>query len=112
MQAPNIPRTKYHVPFPLLSSYQSINPGLRQVFMIRNKASFYGEDLSTPRPTSKLKDHPLSAVRDCLFNILAATLHIGGGSSIRNLRMPHTMVTGTHISRFYSLTQPLFCKYN
>ena len=25
----------------------------------------------------KLEDHPLPVVRDCLFNILAATLHIG-----------------------------------
>ena len=38
--------------------------------------SFYGEELLAPRPTSKLKDHPLSAVRDCLFNIFAATFHI------------------------------------
>jgi hypothetical protein len=27
-----------------------------------------------PRPTPKLEDHPLSAVRDCLFSIFAATL--------------------------------------
>ena len=27
-------------------------------------------------PTPKLEDHPLSAVRDCLFNIFAAILHI------------------------------------
>ena len=26
--------------------------------------------------TAKLEDHPLSAVRDCLFNIFAPTLHI------------------------------------
>jgi hypothetical protein len=32
--------------------------------------------LLAPRPTPKLEDHPLSAVRDCLFNIFAATLHI------------------------------------
>jgi len=37
---------------------------------------FYGEGLLAPRPTLKLEDHPLSAVRDCLFNIFAATLHI------------------------------------
>ena len=66
--------------------------------MFRNKASFYGEDLSTPRPTLKLEDHPLSAARDCLFNIFAATLHIGGRSSNRNLRTRHAMVTGTHSS--------------
>jgi len=34
----------------------------------------YGE-LLAPRPTSKLEDHPLSAVRNCLFNIFAVTLH-------------------------------------
>jgi hypothetical protein len=37
---------------------------------------FYREELLAPRPTPKLKDHPLSAVRDCLFNIFAVTLHI------------------------------------
>jgi hypothetical protein len=30
---------------------------------------FSGEGLLAPRPTSKLKDHPLSAVHDCLFSI-------------------------------------------
>jgi len=49
-----------------------------------------------PRPTPKLQDHPSSAVRDCLFNLFAATLLIGGRSSIRNLRTRHAMVTGTH----------------
>jgi len=38
--------------------------------MFCKKASFYGEDLSTPFLTSKLEYHPLSAVCDCLFNIL------------------------------------------
>ena len=47
--------------------------------------------LSTLRPTPKLEDHPLSAVRDCLFNIFAATHHIGGRSSIRKLRTRHAM---------------------
>jgi hypothetical protein len=41
----------------------------------RNKVIFYGEELLAPRPTPKLEDHPLSAVRDCLFNIFAASLH-------------------------------------
>jgi len=44
----------------------------------------YGEQLLAPRPTPELEDHPLSAVRDCLFNTFAATLHIGGRSSLRN----------------------------
>jgi len=59
---------------------------------------FHGEALLAPRPTPKLEDHPLSAVRDCLFNLFAATLHIGGRSSIRNLRTRHAVVTGTHLS--------------
>jgi hypothetical protein len=62
--------------------------------MIRNKTNFYGEELSTPRPTPSLGDHPLSAVRDCLFSIFAATLPIGGRSSNRNLRTRPDMVTG------------------
>ena len=40
----------------------------------------------------------MSAVRDCLFNTFAATLHTGGCSSIRNLRTRLAMVTGTHLS--------------
>jgi hypothetical protein len=36
----------------------------------------YGEELLALRPTPKLEDNPLSAVRDCLFNVFAATLHI------------------------------------
>jgi hypothetical protein len=34
----------------------------------------YSEGLLAPRPTPKLEDHPLSAVRDFLFTIFAATL--------------------------------------
>ena len=64
--------------------------------MFRNKTRFYGEELLAPRPTPKLGDHPLSAVRDCLFNIFVVTLHIGGRFSIRNLRTRHAVVTGTH----------------
>jgi len=43
--------------------------------MFRNYASFYSEELFAPRPTPKLEDHPLSVVRDCLFNTFVATLH-------------------------------------
>jgi len=48
--------------------------------MFRNKICFYGEELLAPHSTPKLKDHPLSAVRDCLFNIFLATHHTGGRS--------------------------------
>jgi hypothetical protein len=60
-------------PYPELKSYQRSSPGPRFCMVFRNMVIFYGEELLAPRPTSKLKDHPLSAVRDC---IIAATLHI------------------------------------
>jgi hypothetical protein len=59
------------------------------------KIRFQSEALLAPRPTPKLEDHPLSAVRDCLFNTFTATLHTGGRSSIRNLRTRHAVGTGT-----------------
>ena len=60
---------------------------------------FHEEVLLASRPTPKLEDHPSSAVRDCLFNLFAATLHIGDRSSIRNLRTRHAVVTGTHLTQ-------------
>ena len=68
--------------------------------MFLNKV-FYREGLLAPRPTPKLEDHPLSAVDDSLFNLFAATLLIGGRSSIRNLRTCHALVTGTHYMVVY-----------
>jgi hypothetical protein len=53
-----------------------LRPGPRLFVTLRNKLIFYGEELLVPRPSPKLEGHPLSAVRDCLFNIFAATLHI------------------------------------
>jgi len=44
--------------------------------MFSNVVRFYVEQFSAPRPTPKLEDHNLSAVRDCLFNIFAAVFHI------------------------------------
>jgi hypothetical protein len=55
------------------TSYE-VRPGPRLLVYIRNRLIFYGE-LLVARPTQKLEDHPLSAVRDCLFNIFAAALH-------------------------------------
>ena len=95
-------RAKYHVLFPLLKSYQSISPGPRfSLWTIRNMIRFYSEELLAPRPTPKLEDHTLSAVRDCLFNIFATTLHLGGLSSFRSLRTPHPVVIGTHVPRIF-----------
>jgi hypothetical protein len=78
--------------------HQRISSGPRQLYPFRNTASFYGKELSAPHPTPKLEYHPLSVVLDCLFNILTATLHIGGRSSIRNLRTRRAVVIGTHLS--------------
>jgi len=67
-------------------------------YVFRNKGFFYGEELSAPSRNPKLEDYPVSAARDCLFNIFAATLHSGGRSSIRNPRTRHVVVTGAHLS--------------
>ena len=45
--------------------------------------------------TNKLEDHTISAVRDILFNIFAATVHTGDHSSIRKFRPRHVTLTGT-----------------
>jgi len=59
-------------------------------------AMSYGEEMLAPRPNPKPDDYPLSAVCDCLFNIFAATFHIGDRPSICNLRTLKVLVTGTH----------------
>jgi hypothetical protein len=66
--------------------------------MFRNKIRFDDEELLAPRTTPKLEDHLLS-VRNFLFSIVAAILHTGDRSSIRNLRMRRAVVTETHVSR-------------
>jgi hypothetical protein len=67
--------------------------------MFHHKGSFYGEDLSAPRSTPKQEDNPMSAVRDCLFNIFVANLHIRGRSSIRKHMTRNAVVTLAHLSR-------------
>ena len=76
-----------------------------RLWVFRTHFFFHGKELLAPRPTPKLEDHPLPAVRDCLFNLFAATLHIGGRSSIRNLRTRHAVVTGTNYC-LYLLPEP------
>jgi len=46
-----------------------------------------------------MEEHPLSIIRDCLFNLFAATFHIGGRSFISNLRTRHVVETRTHLSQ-------------
>jgi hypothetical protein len=77
---------------------------VRGIFFLifRNQIRFYGEEFLTPRPTSNLEDHPLSAVRDYLFSIFTVTVHIGGRSSISNVKKRQAVVAGTNLymSRF------------
>ena len=62
--------------------------------MFRNMIRCYGEELLAHHPTPKLEDHPLSAVRR------QGMVHIGGRSSIRNLRTRHAVMVGTHLPLF------------
>jgi hypothetical protein len=81
-----------------LKSYQSISPDPRlYMWIFRNKNMFSRWGVVSPSPNPKLEYHPLSAVRGCSFNTFAATLHVGGRFSIRNLRTRHAVVTGTHL---------------
>jgi len=64
-----------NIHFPLPRSFQRIRSIPKPCVTFRNKLVFYGEELLGPHPTPKLEDYPLSAVRDCLFNVFAATLH-------------------------------------
>jgi hypothetical protein len=38
--------------------------------------NFNGDELVAPRPTTELKDNPLSVVRSYIFNVFAVTFHI------------------------------------
>jgi len=76
--------------------HKSRSPSPRPCEMLRNILSVFGEELLAPRPKPKRVYQPSSAVRECLFNIFAATLHIGGRSSIGSLRTRHAVVTGAH----------------
>jgi hypothetical protein len=98
LQASYSPRTKSYVPFALLRLHHRINPGPRQMYPFCNKASFYSDNLFAPCPSPKLENHPSSAVHDCLFNIFAATLHIGGCSYIHNLKTRHAVVMWANLS--------------
>jgi hypothetical protein len=66
----------FHVPY-LMPIFPSLGicPILRSSVTNCRKLICYGEEL-VPYSTTKLEDHPLSAVHDCLFNTFAATLHI------------------------------------
>jgi len=43
--------------------------------MVCNMIRFCGEELLAPLPNPKLEENPLSDGHDCLFKVLAATIH-------------------------------------
>ena len=64
-----------------LSAFHGTRSSITAITSVRKPACecfltefFYREGLLAPRPTPKLEDHLSSAVRDCLFNLFAATL--------------------------------------
>jgi hypothetical protein len=57
-------------------SSQRIRPDVQALCSISWRLGFYRDELLATSQTSQHEDHPLSAVRDCLFSIFAATLHI------------------------------------
>jgi hypothetical protein len=75
------------------------------IITFRKKIPLHGEELLAPPPTHKLEDHPLLALRDCLFNTFVATLHIGGRSSIRNLWTRHAVVKETYLLNMNSYSK-------
>ena len=60
--------------------------------------TFLRRGVVSTSPKPQAGGPPIVGCPDCLVNTLAATLHIGGRSSIRNLRTRHYLVTGTHLS--------------
>jgi len=92
----SLPRSKQ--PAALPSSEQKISRRQTQLWTFHKMAIFCGEELLAPRPTTKLEDHPLSAVRDCLFSVFTATLLFGDRSSIRIPRTRQAVVEGTVLS--------------
>jgi hypothetical protein len=54
--------------------YKRISRSSKPCEMFRNIVPFYSKELLTSRLTPKLEDHSLLAVRDCSFNIFAATI--------------------------------------
>ena len=66
---------KPHIHFPSLKSLHIIR-SFDSLCICCNMLTFTPRGFLPSRPIPKLDDHPLSALRNCLFSIFAATLHI------------------------------------
>jgi len=75
-------------------------PSPRPCVTFRKKLVFYSDEFLAPRPISKVEDYPLSALRDCLFNILAATLHIWRRLTLRIQRPGNVWPSATSWCRY------------
>jgi hypothetical protein len=58
IQAPNIPCTESHIPFPFFRSCQNISPGSRHICMFSDYTSFYGGTSPNPQAWSHLLGCP------------------------------------------------------
>ena len=65
----------YFFHFPLLHPKRSVKVQSPRV-AVRDILIFYGKDFLVSRQTPKMVDHPLSAVRHCLFSTSTAALYI------------------------------------
>ena len=66
------------------------------VWTYRNKMSLWWGVVSTS-PNPQAGGPPILGCPQLLSQYIAATLHIGGRSSIHNLRMHQAVVIGTHL---------------
>jgi len=79
---------------------KTIHPSPRPSITFRKKLIF-GKGLLAPRPTTKLEGHPLTPVRNYLFNILATILNIWRASppsAIRGRAMPWWQGPTQHVN--------------
>jgi hypothetical protein len=73
MHSSSLPFVLQAVP---ILSYYAKNQSMSEASSEFSKQDYFlWWSVLAPRLIPKLEDHPMSAVRDCLFNIFAATLH-------------------------------------
>jgi hypothetical protein len=92
----NFSHSTYQISCPYFLAYviYSKNPS-NSVYQFVTSLFFYGEGLLAPCPTTKLEDHPLSAVCNYLFNINVAVFYswkLSPQSAMRPTPHPPNMV--------------------
>jgi hypothetical protein len=64
-----LPSRKFHIHLPLLRSFCINRASPTPCAIFGSMLEFFGKQLLPPPSTLKKKDHPLSALRDCLFSV-------------------------------------------